>query len=297
MLNVCSIASELGYLTIPEGVMVDIRSISRYPKDKMVVICTGSQGEPMSALYRMAFSDHKEVKVGTDDFVIISASAIPGNEKTVSKVVNELLRLGAEVIYESLAKVHVSGHACQDELKLMLGLVKPRFFFPVHGEYKHLLKNVALARSMGVDPKNITIPEIGKIFEVSAKGVRKAGTVPSGSIMIDGLGVGDVGNAVLKDRKLLSEDGLIIIGATIDGQTSAIVAGPEIVSRGFVYVKESGPLILEATKLAEKTIEDCLNGDNTDIRAMKAKLSDALNAFLYQKTRRSPMILPVIMKV
>lgn len=297
MLNVSSIASELGYLSIPEGTVIDIRSLSRYPKDKVVVICTGSQGEPMSALYRMAFSDHKEVKVGTDDFVIISASAIPGNEKTVSKVVNELLRLGAEVIYESLAKVHVSGHACQDELKLMLGLVKPKFLFPVHGEYRHLLKNAMLACSMGIDPGNIVIPEIGKIFEVTADAIKSAGTVPSGSIMIDGLGVGDVGNVVLKDRKLLSEDGLIIVGATVDGQTSAILAGPEIVSRGFVYAKDSAPLIHEATKLAEKTIKDWLNGDNTDVRALKAKLSDALSNFLYQKTRRSPMVLPVIMKI
>lgn len=296
MLNVYGIASELGYLSVPDGVMVDIKAISRYPKENMVIICTGSQGEPMSALYRMAFSDHRTVKVGLKDFVIISASAIPGNEKTVSRVVNELLRLGAEVIYESLAKVHVSGHACQDELKLMLGLTKPKFFFPVHGEYKHLLKNVGLAQIMGIDRKNITIPEIGKIFEVTANGVKAVGTVPSGSIMIDGIGVGDVGNVVLRDRKLLSEDGLIIVGATIDITTCTLVAGPDIVSRGFVYVKESEALIDEARKLAGKVLAECLQGGILDLNTIKQKLIAALSTLLYLKTKRNPMILPIIMK-
>ena len=297
MINVYGIATELGYLSVPDGVMVDMNDISRYPKEKMVIICTGSQGEPMSALYRMAFSDHRSVKVGPNDFIIISASAIPGNEKTVSRVVNELLRLGAEVIYESLAKVHVSGHACQDELKLMLGLTKPKFFFPVHGEYKHLLKNVGLAQSMGVDHKNITIPEIGKVFEVNANGVKAVGTVPSGSIMVDGLGVGDVGNVVLKDRKLLSEDGLIIIAATINSETCELLAGPDVVSRGFVYVKESEALIKEAAMLSGKVIDDCLRNNNTDVFAIKSKVSSALSTLLYQKTKRSPMILPIIMKI
>ena len=297
MLNVFGIATELGYLSVPEGVIVDINEISRYPRDKVVIICTGSQGEPMSALYRMAFEDHRSVKVGSNDFVIISASAIPGNEKTVSRVVNELLRLGAEVIYESLAKVHVSGHACQDELKLMLGLTKPKFFFPVHGEYKHLLKNVGLAQSMGIDRKNITIPEIGKIFEVTPNGVKMAGTVPSGSIMIDGLGIGDVGNVVLRDRKLLSEDGLIIVGATIDEATSALVTGPEVVSRGFVYVKESEALITETAILAQKVLDDCLKGGIMDLHIIKLKISVTLSALLYEKTGRRPMILPIIMKI
>lgn len=297
MLNVFGIATELGYLSVPDGVLVDINAISRYPKGKMVVICTGSQGEPMSALYRMAFSDHKIVKVGTNDFVIISASAIPGNEKTVSRVINELLRRGADVIYESLAKVHVSGHACQDELKLMLGLVKPKFFFPVHGEYKHLVKNVGLAQSMGIDRRNITIPEIGKIYEVTTKDVKVVGTVPSGSIMIDGLGIGDVGNVVLKDRKLLSEDGLIIVGATINGETGTLVARPEVVSRGFVYVKESEPLMKETIRLAEKVLNECLKNNITDLHIIKSKLSGALAAFLNQATGRSPMILPIIMKI
>lgn len=297
MLNVYGIATELGYLSVPDGTMVDIKDISHYPKDKMVIICTGSQGEPMSALYRMAFADHRSVKVGTNDFVIISASAIPGNEKTVSRVVNELLRLGAEVIYESLARVHVSGHACQDELKLMLGLTKPKFFFPVHGEYKHLLKNVGLAESMGIDRKNITIPEIGKVFEVTANAVKVAGTVPSGSIMIDGLGIGDVGNVVLKDRKLLSEDGLIIVAATIDEATGTLVAGPDVVSRGFVYVKESEALIAETVMFAQKVLDDCLKDDITDLHAIKNKLNSALSTLLYQKTGRSPMILPIIMKI
>jgi len=297
MLNVFGIATELGYLSVPDGIVVDIKDISRYPKGKVVIICTGSQGEPMSALYRMAFEDHRSVKVGSNDFVIISASAIPGNEKTVSRVVNELLRLGAEVIYESLAKVHVSGHACQDELKLMLGLTKPKFFFPVHGEYKHLLKNVGIAQSMGIDRKNITIPEVGKVFEVTANGVKLAGTVPSGSIMIDGLGIGDVGNVVLKDRKLLSEDGLIIVCATIDEATSALVAGPDVVSRGFVYVKESEALINETVILAQKVLDDCMNGNIMDLHIIKLKICGALSALLYEKTGRRPMILPIIMKI
>ncbi len=297
MLNVCGIAMELGYLKIPDGVLVDINTISRYPHDKMVVICTGSQGEPMSALYRMAFSDHKAVKIGVKDFVIISASAIPGNEKTVSRVVNELLRLGAEVIYESLAKVHVSGHACQDELKLMLGLVKPKFFVPVHGEYKHMLKNVSLAQAMGVDRKNINIPEIGKIIEITADSIKAAGTVPSGSIMVDGSGVGDVGNVVLIDRKLLAEDGLLIIAVTIDPDTGTIAAGPDVVSRGFVYVKESETLINETTRLSFDVINECLENKTTDVNALRTKLSAALSTSLYQKTKRRPMILPIIMKL
>jgi ribonuclease J len=296
MVNVCKIAADLGYLSVPAGVMVDLNTISRYPKEKMVIICTGSQGEPMSALYRMAFSDHKTVKIGAQDLIIISASAIPGNEKTVSRVVNELLRLGAEVIYEALARVHVSGHACQDELKLMLGLTKPKYFFPVHGEYRHLLKNAGLAESMGVNPKNITIPEVGKIFEITADGVNEAGSVPSGSIMIDGLGVGDVGNVVLRDRKHLSEDGLVIVAATIDSETGTLIAGPDIVTRGFVYVKESEDLIRETVKLSKKVLEECIQNDILDAYAIKSKLSGALSAALYQKIRRSPMVLPIVMK-
>ncbi len=297
MLNVYGIATELGYLSVPEGVVIDINEISRYPKDKVVIICTGSQGEPMSALYRMAFEDHRSVKVSSKDFVIISASAIPGNEKTVSRVVNELLRLGAEVIYESLAKVHVSGHACQDELKLMLGLTKPKFFFPVHGEYKHLLKNVGIAQSMGVDRKNITIPEIGKVFEVTANGVKAVGTVPSGSIMVDGLGIGDVGNVVLRDRKLLSEDGLIIVGATIDEDTCSLVSGPDVVTKGFVYVKESESLINETVELAQRVLDDCLRSGNTDLHTLKQKICGLLSTMLYERTGRRPMVLPILMKI
>ena len=297
MLNVCGIATELGYLKIPEGVLVDINAISRYPRHKIVVICTGSQGEPMSALYRMAFSDHKAVKIGVKDFIIISASAIPGNEKTVSRVVNELLRLGAEVIYESLAKVHVSGHACQDELKLMLGLVKPKFFVPVHGEYKHMLKNVSLAQAMGVDRKNINIPEIGKIIEINANSIKVAGTVPSGSIMIDGSGVGDVGNVVLRDRKLLAEDGLLILALTFDSDTGTITAGPDVVTRGFVYAKESDALINDTIRLSIEIMDSCLANNIKDVNTIKAKISGAISNSLYQKTKRRPIILPIIMKV
>jgi ribonuclease J len=297
MVNVSGIAIDLGYLSVPEGVLVDLNTISRYPKGNMVIICTGSQGEPMSALYRMAFSDHRQVQIDANDFIIISASAIPGNEKTVSRVVNELLKLGAEVIYESLANVHVSGHACQEELKLILGLTKPKYFFPVHGEYRHLLKNVGLAKEMGINPQNITIPVVGKIFEVSANEVKVVGTVPSGKILIDGLGVGDVGNIVLRDRKHLAEDGLLIVVATIDGENGALMSGPDIVSRGFVYVRDSEALISETRSLATKVLEECALNGVTDWSTIKLKVKDALSKYLYEKTKRNPMILPVIMKV
>lgn len=297
MVNVCSVASELGYLDIPEGLLVDIDALNRYPQDKMVLITTGSQGETMSALYRMAFSDHRKVEVGPNDFIIISASPIPGNEKMVSRVVNELLKLGAEVVYESLAEVHVSGHACQEELKLIMGLTKPKFFIPVHGEFKHLKKNSGLAVSMGIEPRNILISEIGKVIELRASSMKVTGTVPSGRVLVDGLGVGDVGSIVLRDRKHLAQDGLIVVVATISEEDGSLVAGPDIVSRGFVYVRESEKLIDDIRSLAKEVLDECGEAGITEWGTIKTRVKDALSKLLYDKTKRSPMILPVIMEV
>lgn len=297
MVNVCGIAIELGYLNIPEGVLVDIESINRYPHDKLVVVTTGSQGEPMSGLYRMAFSDHRNVEIGPDDYVIISASAIPGNEKTISKVINELMRLGANVVYEALAAVHVSGHACQEELKIMLGLVRPKYFFPVHGEYKHLTHHAALAKSMGIPSQNIIIPELGRVYEVRPDSLRAENTVPSGRVLVDGLGVGDVGSIVLRDRKHLAQDGLIVVVATIDDESGQLIAGPDIVSRGFVYVREAEGLMEDAKKLTKKVLDDCAEQKITDWGTIKTRVKDALSKQLYDRTKRSPMILPVIMEV
>ena len=287
-------ATELGYLKIPEGLIVDIDAINRYPKDKMVIITTGSQGEPMSALYRMAYSDHRKVEVGPNDFVIISANPIPGNEKTVSRVVNELMKLGAEVVYE---EVHVSGHACQEEIKLIIGLTRPKFFMPVHGEYKHLKKNSMLAKAMGIPPQNILISEIGKVIELSSNGIKVVGTVPAGRVMVDGLGVGDVGSIVLRDRKHLAQDGLIVVVATIDGTDGALVAGPDIVSRGFVYVRESEALMEQTRAAAREVLEECANAGITEWGIIKSRVKETLSKLLYEKTKRSPMILPVIMEV
>lgn len=297
MVNVCSIATELGYLDIPEGLVVDLDVINRYPPEKMVIITTGSQGEAMSALYRMAFSDHNKIVVGPNDFIIISASPIPGNEKTVSKMVNELMKLGAEVVYEQLEEIHASGHACQEELKIMLGLTKPKFFIPVHGEQKHLRKNMKLGISMGIDPKNILITEIGKVIELTPTSCKVVGTVPAGRVLVDGLGVGDVGSIVLRDRKHLAQDGLIVVVATINGGDGALVSGPDIVSRGFVYVRESESLMDETRRAAREVLIDCADSGITEWGTIKTRVKDALSKLLYEKTKRSPMILPVIMEV
>lgn len=297
MVNVCGIATELGYLDVPEGLVVDLDSINRYPPEKMVIITTGSQGEPMSALYRMAFSDHKKIEVGPSDFIILSASPIPGNEKTVSKMVNELMKLGAEVVYESLAEVHASGHAYQEELKIMLGLVHPKFFIPVHGEQKHLRKNFKLGVSMGVPPENILITEIGKVIELTPESCKVVGTVPAGRVLVDGLGVGDVGSIVLRDRMHLAQDGLIVVVATIDGGNGALVSGPDIVSRGFVYVRESEPLMEDTRRVAREVLVECADAGVTEWGTIKTRVKDALSRLLYDKTKRNPMILPVIMEV
>lgn len=297
MVNVCSIATELGYLDVPEGLIVDLDMINRYPPEKMVIITTGSQGEAMSALYRMAFSDHNKIAVGPGDFIIISASPIPGNEKTISKMINELMKLGAEVVYESLAEIHASGHACQEELKIMLGLTRPKFFIPVHGEQKHLRKNMKLGISMGIDPQNILITEIGKVIELTPSSCKVVGSVPSGRVLVDGLGVGDVGSIVLRDRKHLAQDGLIVVVATIDGNNGTLVSGPDIVSRGFVYVRESEPLMDETRRVARDVLADCSENGVTEWGTIKTRVKDALSKLLYDRTKRSPMILPVIMEI
>lgn len=295
--NVVAIAQELGYINVPDGIIVSIDTVNRYPAEKMVIITTGSQGEPMSALTRMAFSDHRKVEVGPMDYIIISATPIPGNEKTVGKVVNELMKLGAEVIYEKMYEVHVSGHACQEELKMIMNLVKPRYFIPVHGEQKHLQKHRLLAESIGIDHRNIVIADNGMLVEMSEKEIKIAGTVPAGKIFVDGSGVGDVGNIVLRDRKHLSQDGIIIIAASVEPDTGYIVSGPDIITRGFVYVKEAEELIEEAKQIAYDTLEDRLARSPSDLTAAKNKTRDAVSSFVFERTRRSPMIVPIIMEV
>lgn len=297
MLNFVSIATELGYLTVPEGILIDIDLINRYPKEKMTIVTTGSQGEPMSALTRMAFSDHRQVEVGPDDYIIISATPIPGNEKTVGRVVNELMKRGCDVVYEKMYDVHVSGHACQEELKIVHGLTKPRFFIPVHGEQKHMHKHAALARAMGMSPKNVLIPDIGRVIEITTDKMEVTGTVPAGRVLVDGLGVGDVGSIVLRDRKHLAQDGLIVVVAAIDTSIGQVVSGPDIVSRGFVYVRESERLIDDARAIARGVLEECCRDHAYDWTTMKSKVRDELSHMLFQKTKRSPMILPIIMDV
>ncbi|MBP0990172.1 MAG: ribonuclease J [Oscillospiraceae bacterium] len=298
MINTVNIAKELGYLHIPDKLLIDIDAINRYPDEKIALITTGSQGEPMSALTRMATGEYKKVSITQNDFIIISANPIPGNEKMVNKVVNELMKLGAEVIYEKMYEVHVSGHACQDELKLMLSLVKPRYFIPVHGEYKHLKKHAGLAQGMGIKESDIFIGEIGRVIEFDGVGIKTTGIAPSGKVMVDGLGVGDVGNVVMNDRKRLSQDGLVVVAITLKKNTKEIVAGPEIVSRGFVYVKESEIMMNEVKRLAENIIEEAYgNNSAKDWVNLKTKMRDELGEYLYKATKRTPMILPIIQEI
>ncbi len=295
--NVVSISAELGYLNVPEGIVIDINMINRYPADKLVIITTGSQGEPMSALTRMAFSDHRKVEIHPNDYVIISATPIPGNEKTVSRVVNELMKLGADVVYEKMYEVHVSGHACQEELKMIMGIVKPKYFIPVHGELKHLRKHAGLALSMGIPKENILIADNGRVAEISKKALKCTSTVPAGRVFVDGYGVGDVGSVVLRDRKHLAQDGLVIVAVCIDRESGMIVSGPDVVTRGFVYVKESEELINAAREVAVSAIEAQTDGGYFDWNSIKASLRDEISHLMYERTKRSPMILPVIMEV
>ena len=295
--NVVAVAAELGYLKVPDGILVKLDMINRYSDHEIVLITTGSQGEPMSALTRMAFSDHRKVFIGPNDYVIISATPIPGNEKTVSRVVNELMKLGAEVVYEKMYDVHVSGHACREELKLMLGVVKPKYFVPVHGEQKHLLKHAELAESVGIPSKNIVVADNGVVLEVSEKQIKKAGTVPAGKVFVDGYGVGDVGSVVLRDRKHLAEDGIIIVVATVDSISGELVSGPDIVSRGFVFVKENEALIDEAKNTAYNAIMRCFDRNISDWGTLKSRVRDDVSKLMYERTKRSPMILPILMEI
>ncbi|WP_143314819.1 ribonuclease J [Clostridium sp. HBUAS56017] len=297
MENIVQVAMELGYLEMEEGTLISIDQISKYSNDQVVLITTGSQGEPMSALARMAASEHKKINVIEGDTVIISASPIPGNEKFVSRVINQLFKKGAEVIYESLAEVHVSGHACQEELKLMQTLVKPRFFIPVHGEYRHLKQHAELACKLGLPDRNFVIAENGDVIEVTRNYIKKSGTVTSGQVFVDGLGVGDVGHIVLRDRKHLSQDGILTVVVTIERDTGTVIAGPDIISRGFVYVRESEGLMEEAREIVKNVLRECEQKKITDWATLKANMRDELREFLYEKTKRKPMILPIIMEI
>ena len=297
MENIINVAIELGYIEVAENTLVPIDAINKYNNDQIVIITTGSQGEPMSALSRMASAEHKKVNIVEGDTIIISATPIPGNEKLVSKIVNQLFKKGAEVIYGSSENIHVSGHACQEELKLMQTLIKPKNFIPVHGEYRHLKQLVELAIKLGLNPKNVVIPEVGNVIEVNRSGIRKSGTVISGQIFVDGLGVGDVGNIVLRDRKHLSQDGILTVVVTLSKDNKTIVAGPDIISRGFVYVRESEGLIDEAREIVRNTLLECEEKNITDWATLKSNVRDELRSYLYEKTKRKPMILPIIMEI
>ena len=297
MVNVISVGIELGYLKVPDGVLIDIDMIGRYLPEQIVLVTTGSQGEPMSALSRMSMNEHRKVSITPQDFIIISANPIPGNEKLVTRVVNDLMKLGAEVVYEKMYEVHVSGHACQEEQKLMLSITKPKFFIPVHGEFKHLMKHKQTAMSVGIPEDNIIIAGIGDVIETDGVDMNITGQVPAGRVLVDGLGVGDVGAIVLRDRKHLAEDGLIIAVATIDRTVGEILAGPDLVSRGFVYVRESEELMNEAKELLTETLQNCLDSNMHEWNAIKGRMKDNLSDFIFTKTKRSPMILPIIMEI
>lgn len=297
MVNVTTVASELGYLRFNEGTIIDIKDMNKYRKDEIVLIMTGSQGEPMSALTRVASNEHRQIDLMSDDLVIISATPIPGNEKTVSKVINNLLGKGVEVVFEAYEDIHVSGHACQEELKLMHSLVKPKFFIPVHGETKHLKMHADISESLGTPRENIFILENGQTLELSKNEANLGQMVPSGHILVDGLGVGDVGNIVLRDRKHLSEDGLIVVVVTMDKEKGIVAAGPDLVSRGFVYVRESEDLMVEARRVVKETLEACEAKKIKDWSAIKSNIRDDLRTFLYTTIKRNPMILPIIMEV
>lgn len=297
MVNVVNTAIELGYLTVPAGTLIDVENLKDYTDDEIVLITTGSQGEPMSALTRMSIGSHRNIKIGPNDCIIISATPIPGNEKSVGKVVNELMKLGADVIYERMYDVHVSGHACQDETKLLLSLTQPKFFMPMHGEYKHLMKNAGVGASMGIPQENIIISDIGKVVETDGVEMKITGMVPSGRVLVDGLGVGDVGSVVLRDRKLLADDGLIVVVCAISDATGEVLAGPDLVSRGFVYVRDNEDLMADATVVVRNSLEKCKLDGFRDWSTIKGRIRDELGDFIASRTRRKPVILPIIQEV
>ncbi len=297
MENMLKVAQELGYLQVKPGTIVDLAATKSLPKNKVVIVSTGSQGENMSALYRMAFSTHKQVDIQAGDRIIISASAIPGNEKAVSRIINELYRKGADVVYEKSEGLHVSGHACQEELKIIHALCKPKFFIPVHGEQRHLQLHARLAKSMGMNPKNILIGEIGSVFELSAKTAKLSGSVPAGKIFVDGTGVGDVGSVVLRDRKHLAQDGMIVVCVNLSSQDGSVISGPDIITRGFIYVKESEELLDELREVVMEAIDRCGRKRVRDWTTIKAAIKNDLSGYLYKTTKRNPMILPVITEI
>ncbi|BEP28969.1 ribonuclease J [Helicovermis profundi] len=297
MVNVSEVAKELGYLKINEDTLIDIKDLDRYPDNEIVLVTTGTQGEPMAALSRMAKGEHRNVQIREGDLVIFSSSPIPGNEKSIKNVINLLYQKGAEVIYEALADVHVSGHACKEELKLIHALVKPKYFIPIHGEYSHLKTHSELAHQMGIPNENIFVLSNGNTLEITQNGAKMGKNVPSGKLLIDGLGIGDVGNIVLRDRKILSEDGLMVVVVSVNKSTNTIVSGPDIISRGFVYVRESEELMLGAKKVVKESLTNCLDNNIKDWASLKSAIRNSLREFLYRTTKRSPMILPVIMEV
>ena len=296
MLNIVGAAVELGYMKVPPNVLIDISEIGKYPYDMVTIVTTGSQGEPMSALYRMAFSDHSQVALTSNDIVVLSSQAIPGNELLVGRIINELYKRGINVYHDAHA-VHVSGHACQEELKLMHNLIKPKFFMPIHGEYRHLMQHKELAEFMGMSAENIFVTGIGEVLELDESSCKRGASVPSGRVLIDGYGVGDVGNIVLRDRRHLSQDGLIVVVATVDVDEKVIVSGPDIISRGFVYVREAEELMEEVRSISNDVLTKALDNGITEWTQMKNGVKDALTKFLFQKTKRKPMILPVIMNI
>ncbi len=295
MVNIIEVASILGYLTIPEGTLIPIEDVKRYHDHQLVIITTGSQGEPMSALTRMAYSDHRKIEITRGDLVIISASPIPGNEKTVSNVINELYKKGADVIHQSITEVHVSGHACREELKIILGLVKPKYFIPVHGEERHLKRHAEIGAEMGIDKKNIFRMEIGQVLEMDQNGAKISGVVPGGAVLVDGYGVGDVGNIVLKDRKNLAENGIIMVVMAIDSRTNRLVSGPEIISRGFIYMRDNEAIMEELRRVAQQSVQDALLSKQHDWSTIKATVKADLGNCIYEGTHRKPVILPVIL--
>ena len=300
MTNIVGAAVELGYMNVPKGVLIDVADIKRYRPEELTIVTTGSQGEPMSALYRMAYSDHSQITLGPQDLVVLSASAIPGNEKLVGRVINELTRSGIQVMHEAAVAVHVSGHACQEEIKLMYALTKPKYYMPIHGEYRHLTANRDIALYMGMDARNVFVSDIGRVLEIDRNGARLTQEeIPSGRVLVDGYGVGDVGNIVLRDRLHLSQDGLIVVVATIDERNRQLLSGPDIVSRGFVYVRESETLMDETRAVAAEALKESLKSKNgyLDRVAIKKRIKDDVTRFLYAKTKRKPMVLPVIMDV
>ena len=297
MENILRVATVLGYLSVPEGVLMDIAQLNKMPKNKVVIISTGSQGEAMSALYRMAFSEHRQINIEPGDRVIVSASAIPGNENMISKVIDELFHKGAEVIYDRNTDLHVSGHASQEEQKMMLALVKPKYFIPVHGEYRMLVKHAELGKLMGVPPKNVVIAENGKVIEITKKSIKLNGSVQSGAVMVDGTGVGYVGSVVMRDRHRLAEDGMVVVVVTLSSWDNAMLAEPEILTRGFVYVKEAEEMLEELRRVTREAVSACQDAGIKDWSSIKSRIKSSVSAYLYKATKRSPMILPLISEV